>query len=144
MGTVTTNPPPPRSPASETHPAMGAASGSVARSALATLSTDPQNVVCSPNSQRGLNQDEASRRAALLKAVADPVRLQLLSVIRDSPGSEACVCDMTEAVPVSQPTVSHHLKVLTDAGLITRQRRGTWAWFSLVPDRFHELRNYFQ
>ncbi len=86
---------------------------------------------------------EAERRAALLKAVADPVRLQLLSLISGAPGREACVCDMTAAVEVSQPTVSHHLKVLAEAGLVTRERRGTWAWFSLVPARLDEVRDFF-
>lgn len=92
---------------------------------------------------RVLPRDEAERRAALMKAASDPVRLQLISIIRDSPDSTACVCDMTDSVEVSQPTVSHHLKVLTDAGLITRERRGTWAWFTLVPDRLSELAGYF-
>jgi ArsR family transcriptional regulator, arsenate/arsenite/antimonite-responsive transcriptional repressor len=85
----------------------------------------------------------AAARATLLKAVADPVRLQLLDIIRSSPRNEACVCDMTEAVGVSQPTVSHHLKVLTEAGLLTRERRGTWAWFTLVPERLVDIRGIF-
>ena len=81
----------------------------------------------------------AEARAALLKAVADPVRLQLLSVIASAPEREACVCDMTRVVGVSQPTVSHHLKVLVEAGVLTRERRGTWAWFALVPGRLAEI-----
>jgi ArsR family transcriptional regulator len=81
--------------------------------------------------------------AGLLKAVADPVRLQLLSIIRASERSEACVCDMTDAVGLSQPTVSHHLKVLVDAGILTRERRGTWAWFALVPGRLDEISSIF-
>lgn len=86
---------------------------------------------------------DATARATLLKAVADPVRLQLLDLIRSSPKHEACVCDMTDAVGVSQPTVSHHLKVLTEAGLLTRERRGTWAWFTLVPERLSDIRSIF-
>lgn len=78
-----------------------------------------------------------------MKAVSDPVRLQLLGLIRQSGAVGACVCAMTDGVEVSQPTVSHHLKVLTDAGLVTRERRGTWAWFTLVPARFSELARYF-
>ena len=81
--------------------------------------------------------------AALLKAVADPVRLQLLSIIRAAEPQEACVCDLTGAVNLSQPTVSHHLKVLTEAGLLTRQRRGSWAWFSLVPQRLADIARIF-
>jgi ArsR family transcriptional regulator len=74
----------------------------------------------------------------LLKAVADPVRLQLLSIIRASEAHEACVCDMTDAVGLSQPTISHHLKLLVEAGVLNRQRRGTWAWYALVPERLAE------
>ncbi|GAA2737205.1 metalloregulator ArsR/SmtB family transcription factor [Pedococcus aerophilus] len=90
-----------------------------------------------------LPREDALAMATLLKAVADPVRLQLLEIIRSSPRHEACVCDMTEAVGVSQPTVSHHLKVLTEAGLLTRERRGTWAWFTLVPERLGDIRSIF-
>ena len=71
------------------------------------------------------------------------IQVQLLEIIRSSPRHEACVCDMTEAVGVSQPTVSHHLKVLTEAGLLTRERRGTWAWFTLVPERLSDIRSIF-
>jgi ArsR family transcriptional regulator len=85
---------------------------------------------------------EAERRAALLKAVAEPARLQLLSIIRDSAGGEACVCDMADAVGLTQPTVSHHLKVLTDAGLLARERRGTWAWYAVVPERLAEVSQF--
>lgn len=88
-------------------------------------------------------REQAQEQAALLKAVAEPVRLQLLSIIRNAPGQEACVCDMTQAVGVSQPTVSHHLKVLVEAGLLTRERRGTWAWFALVPGRLADIAELF-
>ncbi|KGN40111.1 transcriptional regulator [Knoellia aerolata DSM 18566] len=87
-----------------------------------------------------MSREQAETSAVALKAVADPVRLRLLSIIRDSDGGEACVCDLTPAVGLSQPTVSHHLKVLTEAGLIEREKRGTWAWFRLVPSRLEELR----
>ena len=86
---------------------------------------------------------DAERAALLLKAVADPVRLQLVSIIASSPRQEACVCDMTEAVGVSQPTVSHHLKLLVEAGVLTRERRGTWAWFALVPRRLDDITRLF-
>ena len=91
-----------------------------------------------------LDRAEAEHTAALLKAVADPVRLQLLSLIRAAEGNEACVCDLTSAVGLSQPTVSHHLKVLSDAGLLTRERRGTWAWFHLVPSRLDDVAAIFR
>jgi ArsR family transcriptional regulator len=91
-----------------------------------------------------MGREQAEATAYLLKAVADPVRLQLLSLIRSSKGQEACVCDLTPAVGLSQPTVSHHLKVLTEAGLVTRERRGTWAWFQLVPSRLDDLAAIFR
>ncbi len=87
---------------------------------------------------------EAEATATVLKAVADPVRLRLLSLIRSSKDQEACVCDLTAAVGLSQPTVSHHLKVLTEAGLLTRERRGTWAWFRVVPSRLDDLAAIFR
>jgi ArsR family transcriptional regulator len=91
-----------------------------------------------------IDRDSAEALAALLKAVADPARLQLLALIRAAEGGEACACDLTEPLGLSQPTVSHHLKVLTDAGLITRERRGTWAWFSVVPERLAEIAAVFR
>lgn len=90
-----------------------------------------------------LDRDRADELALLLKAVADPVRLQLLSLIRAAESQEACVCDLTDAVNLSQPTVSHHLKVLTEAGLLSRERRGTWAWFAVVPARLADVAAIF-
>mgnify|MGYP001157885808 CR=1 FL=1 len=86
-----------------------------------------------------MDRSAAEAGAALLKAVADPARLQLLSLIRSSEGGEACVCDLTAPIGLSQPTVSHHLKVLTDAGILERDKRGTWAWFRIVPERLAEI-----
>ncbi|HMM96605.1 metalloregulator ArsR/SmtB family transcription factor [Phycicoccus sp.] len=91
----------------------------------------------------GLGREEAERSAILLKAVADPVRLRLLSAIRATADGEACVCDLTDLVGLAQPTVSHHLKVLTSAGLLERERRGTWAWYRLVPARLADVRGIF-
>ncbi|CAN7315030.1 ArsR/SmtB family transcription factor [Knoellia sp. LjRoot47] len=98
---------------------------------------------CGITTPGGLTRDQAETHAALLKAVADPVRLQLLSIIRDSEGGEACVCDLTPAVGLAQPTVSHHLRILTEAGLIEREKRGTWAWFRVVPSRIEDVRSIF-
>lgn len=113
---------------------------------ITTLSTTPQRVPrvsdCGSPPVVALDREEAERRASLLKALADPVRLQLLSIISASPNQEACVCDMTEAVPVSQPTVSHHLKTLADAGIVTRERRGTWAWFRLDTKALEGIRAF--
>lgn len=86
-----------------------------------------------------LERAEADSVAALLKAVADPVRLQLVSLVRAAEGQVACACDLTPAVGLSQPTVSHHLKVLVEAGVLTREQRGSWAWFHLVPERLEQL-----
>jgi ArsR family transcriptional regulator len=90
-----------------------------------------------------MDRDSAEGLARLLKAVADPARLQLLAVIRASDSGEVCACDFTAPLALSQPTVSHHLKVLTEAGLISREQRGTWAWFSLVPERISEIAAVF-
>ena len=76
---------------------------------------------------------EASARAKVLKALADPNRLRLLSMVRAGEPGGVCVCDLTEPLKLGQPTVSHHLKTLVDAGLLRRHKRGTWAYYSLVP-----------
>jgi ArsR family transcriptional regulator, arsenate/arsenite/antimonite-responsive transcriptional repressor len=106
------------------------------------IHTDPAPC-CGIATPGGLTREQAEASSALLKAVADPVRLRLLSIIRDSDGGEACVCDLTPAVGLAQPTVSHHLKVLTEAGLIEREKRGTWAWFRVVPARLEDVRSIF-
>lgn len=90
-----------------------------------------------------LDRPTAEALAAILKAVADPARLQLLALIRSAEYGEACVCELTAPLGLSQPTVSHHLKVLAEAGLVTREKRGTWAWYSVVPARLAELAAIF-
>lgn len=88
---------------------------------------------CTPLLGPALGDEDARALATALKALADPMRLRLLSLIAAHEGAEACVCDLTEPVGLSQPTVSHHLKVLVDAGLVTRDKRGVWAYYALVP-----------
>ena len=88
---------------------------------------------CAPLVREPLSADEAEQLATTMKALADPARLRLLSIVAASEGSEACVCDLIEPVGLSQPTVSHHLKVLTTAGFLERSKRGTWAYYKLVP-----------
>ena len=88
---------------------------------------------CSPVIGQVLGQAEAESLAAALKAVAEPTRLRLISLVAAHADGEACVCDLTEPVGLSQPTVSHHLKVLVDAGVLTREQRGKWAYYRLVP-----------
>lgn len=80
-----------------------------------------------------MTADAAERTARSLKALADPTRLRLLSYIAAHEGGEACVCDLTEPLGLTQPTVSHHLKVLTEAGFVTREKRGPWAYYTLQP-----------
>ena len=86
-----------------------------------------------------LSAKAASALAVKLKALADPVRLQLFSAIASHAGGEACVCDITAGIDVSQPTVSHHLRVLRDAGLLTSERRASWVYYAVVPEALHEL-----
>jgi len=88
---------------------------------------------CTPVTQEPMGAEAAEQLARTLKAIADPARLRLLSIVAAHEGSEACVCDLVEPVGLSQPTVSHHLKVLVDAGLLTRDKRGVWAYYALVP-----------
>jgi ArsR family transcriptional regulator len=89
---------------------------------------------CSPTSGQVLDQAAAEQLAVVLKALAEPSRLRLVSLIAANAAAGAtCVCDLIEPVGLSQPTVSHHLKVLTDAGLLEREQRGKWAYFTLVP-----------
>jgi len=96
---------------------------------------------CPPLLQGPLAAEEAEQLASALKAIADPARLRLLSLIQAQPGSEACVCHLTEPLGLSQPTVSHHLRVLLDAGLVERERRGSWAYYRVVPEPLAALRD---
>ena len=88
---------------------------------------------CAPLTRETITPTEADTFARRLKALADPVRLRLVSIVAASEGQEACVCDLIEPVGLSQPTVSHHLKILTEAGFLSRSKRGTWAYYRLVP-----------
>ena len=84
---------------------------------------------CPPLSAQPLSQAQADQIAPLLKALADPVRLRLMSLVASHAGGEACVCDLNDAFDLSQPTISHHLKVLHDAGLLDREKRGVWVYY---------------
>jgi ArsR family transcriptional regulator len=92
---------------------------------------DPVDTVacCSPLTREPLNQQQAEQVAPLLKALADPVRLRLMSLIASHEGGEACVCDLSDAFDLSQPTISHHLKVLHRTGLLDRDKRGVWVYY---------------
>ncbi|WP_071287813.1 ArsR/SmtB family transcription factor [Mycolicibacterium llatzerense] len=101
---------------------------------------DP-DACCAPGAilREPLSAAESSEMAVKFKALADPVRLQLFSAIASREGGEACVCDISDGVEVSQPTVSHHLKVLRDAGLLTSQRRASWVYYAVVPEALASL-----
>src|ERR1043165_4708120 len=101
----------------------------MSKSSVLTLTPVQAVACCSPLSREPLSEQAAERIAPLLKALADPVRLRLMSLIASHEGGEACVCDLTGAFDVSQPTISHHLKVLHDAGLVTREKRGVWVFY---------------
>ena len=88
---------------------------------------------CVPVTGDVLDADRAAALADVLRAIAEPTRLRLISLVAATDGAEACVCDLTEPVGLSQPTVSHHLRVLVDAGLLEREQRGRWAFYRLVP-----------
>ena len=94
---------------------------------------------CSPATDGRIDDAAAEALARMFKALADPTRVKLLSMIAAAEGQEACVCDLTAPVGLSQPTVSHHMKVLTDAGLVAREQRGRWAFFSVVPGILESL-----
>lgn len=106
---------------------------------LLPVTSAPSTGCCTPVTGSTMSAKDAERTARTLKALADPVRLRLLSIIAAHDGGEACVCDLTEPVGLSQPTVSHHLKVLTEAGFVTREKRGVWAYYTLVPDAVPRL-----
>jgi ArsR family transcriptional regulator len=96
---------------------------------------------CPPLLQGALSDEEAQRLGQALKAIADPARLRLISLIQAQPGGEACVCHLTEPLGLSQPTVSHHLKVLLQAGLVEREQRGSWAYYRVTPAPLAALRD---
>jgi len=96
---------------------------------------------CPPVLQGRLSQADAEELAGTFKAIADPARLRLLNFIAAQPSGEACVCYLMKPLDISQPTVSHHLKVMYDAGLLDRERRGTWVYYRIVPERLGALRD---
>jgi ArsR family transcriptional regulator len=97
-------------------------------------------LACPPLLAGPIDVDDADALAKALRVLAEPARLRLLSLIQSQPDHEACVCHLTEPLGLSQPTVSHHLKVLLHAGLVEREQRGSWAYFRVVPDQLRMLR----
>ncbi|WP_427006952.1 ArsR/SmtB family transcription factor [Pseudarthrobacter sp. H2] len=100
---------------------------------LPILAPATDEACCAPGGPPALGAEEAKRKALVFKALADPNRLRLLSMVKAEASGESCVCDLTGPLELGQPTVSHHLKILVEAGLLHREKRGTWAYYSLVP-----------
>ncbi len=94
---------------------------------------------CTPLADAPLDSDWAAGLARMFKALGDPVRLRILSLVASHEGGQCCVCDITPAFEVSQPTISHHLKTLREAGLLDCERRGTWVYYRLIPSAMRQL-----
>ena len=94
---------------------------------------------CAPLTMEAISADSAEKLARTLKVIADPARLRLISLVAAHEDAEACVCDLTEPLGLGQPTVSHHLKILVEAGILSRDKRGTWAYYKLVPGALDEI-----
>ena len=106
---------------------------------LTVISPAESAACCAPLSAQPLTMEQAEQVAPLLKALADPVRLRLMSLVASRQGGEACVCDLNEAFDLSQPTISHHLKVLHEAGLVDRDKRGVWVYYRARPQALAAL-----
>lgn len=102
-----------------------------------TAATD---IVCCSLNAGPIDAEDAGRMATMFKALADPTRLRLLSHVTAQGCQQVCACDLTGELGIAQPTVSHHMKKLVDAGLITREQRGKWAHYSVVPEALEQLR----
>ena len=96
---------------------------------------------CTPIARETISAGNADKLARSFKAIADPARIRLISLVAAHEDAEACVCDLTELLGLRQPTVSHHLKVLVDAGILSRDKRGTWAYYKLIPGALDSLAN---
>ena len=108
---------------------------------LPMLSMPEVEACCAPLRSAPLDVDDAAELARRFAALADPVRLRLLSLLATDPGGAVCACDLVEPVGKSQPTVSHHLRILREAGLVTSEKRGTNVWYAAVPAALESLRD---
>lgn len=111
---------------------------------LKVLGQDAADACCAGLASAPLDEDRAAELAKLFKALGDPVRLRLLSMIASRDGGEVCVCELTPAFELSQPTISHHLKLLRQAGLIDCERRGTWVYYWVLPDTLDRLAQFLR
>jgi ArsR family transcriptional regulator, arsenate/arsenite/antimonite-responsive transcriptional repressor len=118
------------------------ASSAASPTAISTASTVA--ACCSPLTAGVLDAEAAETLARMFKALGDPARVRLLSLIAASDGGEACICDLTAPVGLSQPTVSHHMRLLTDAGLVAREQRGKWAYFRVVDQTLNAISQALQ
>jgi ArsR family transcriptional regulator, arsenate/arsenite/antimonite-responsive transcriptional repressor len=98
------------------------------------IAADSLAACCPPVTSGAVDDETANQLARMFKALGDPTRVKLLSLIAAADGAEACVCDLIEPVKLSQPTVSHHMKLLVEAGLVTREQRGKWAYYRVASD----------
>ncbi|PJJ45203.1 ArsR family transcriptional regulator [Glutamicibacter mysorens] len=115
-------------------------STATANPADGTCTAPAADTCCVPSPGEAiLNAEEAELLALRFKALSDPNRLRILSIVSSSESAETCVCDLSEPLGLKQPTVSHHLKILVDAGILHREKRGVWAYFSVVPGALETL-----
>ena len=105
--------------------------------------SDPSFDCCTPLAGTAMSTERAEQVVPLLKALADPVRLRLVSLIASSEAGEACVCDLNEAFDLTQATISHHLKVLHSAGILDREKRGVWVYYAVRPAALSAVANVF-
>ena len=114
---------------------------SATTSATANPTTEPATLACcTPLSDGALDEADAELLAGVFKVLADPARLRLLSMVAAAGDGEVCACDLVEPVGRSQPTVSHHLRILREAGLVSSERRGTWVWYRAEAAQLEALR----
>ena len=110
---------------------------------LPLIQPDSALACCAPLAREPMTAEQAEQVSGLLKAIADPVRLRLMSMVLSHDGGEACVCDLTPAFDLSQPTISHHLKVLHESGLLEREKRGVWVYYKAKPEALAAMTTLF-
>lgn len=98
---------------------------------------------CPTSAEPAVAKEAAEDTAAMMKALSDPNRIQILAMIANSENHELCVCDFTEPLGLSQPTVSHHMSKLVSAGILEKEKRGTWSWYRLNPEAWKKLAQFF-
>ena len=110
---------------------------------LPVIQTEPE-ACCGPAVRPNIQRQEAEKAAAMFAALADPTRLAILNLLTGSESSEVCVCDITDSFSLGQPTISHHLRILREAGLITGEKRGKWVYYSPVNSKIAEVKHLLE